>query len=855
MMPRSFFSAFAFTALLVSSCLAENLQDVHPRLLLTPDDIAHARAHLGNPDYSQRVDQLAAKCKTAIAKWRKACPGSDRKDLKTLYAFGQTLHYQYMGDAIDLASLYALRPQPELAETAREMMLAAFGLRAVKNSWRDDGIHDAIMLDQWLRAYDLLTATGVFGPEDIAAIKDQLHGAGHFFEGWLLDGFNLGYADRRENGYCLNYHIECGYVLAQIAILYPDFPESARWLREARTQMIQQLFTEFGIDGAYGEGAMNYWHISASALLDMMIVARNNNIVDYFSDPAIVDAMTNTINWRMALTAPDGRAVALGDSDRDDFGAELFSQAGRWLDSPRFNWLARDCWNRGTISELEPGYYLLTYNPDAPCQQPQELFDVLRWSGYASFRSSWEPTANYFFMKWGTSFIGRRENQPDLIIPGHAHADALEFELHYHGTPILVDEGRTGVYGQTPIYGGYIKGTVERNTMGLGNIWGYSRLDGQYEQHVRDHGPSFLYEQPQKMIGRQDSHLVALGDTGAAAVVSAKVNIYSNITDQRTAFWFRDNGIVVLDDLLQSDAEQPYELYFNPPGKLIRNDSLLSFGCDGAKLDIARILPADAKIDICQEGDANLPPYYNGLQASFVRKNPWQHYSLVVLKEKARDAHYLNVLMPYTDQNAWQAESFGSQGSVVRSGADTIEVTTAKNSGVPLVPDSGVAVLRSNGSDIQTYLLEGGTELTDHGQPLVHVEVTSTGWAPIYSPIATVSVSLKDHRASVSLPLHPNDTQNMMWWPGGPKEGQVNQYPLTVGVSLRVDSAPTQVIGYRSTTDRPSDDFSQDNPGGTWPNDRDTDQHREKPLPFKYDAATQMLTVTLDGGINQIIWQ
>ena len=149
------------------------MNDVHPRLLLTPADIAAARGHLSNPDYSKHVDELTAHCQAAIANWRKICPGSDRKSVQQLYAFGKTLHFKYMGDPDELSTLYALRPQPELAETAREMLLAGFGLRSVKNSWRDDGIHDAIMLVGWLRDYDLLYATGVFAPEDLVAIKNE----------------------------------------------------------------------------------------------------------------------------------------------------------------------------------------------------------------------------------------------------------------------------------------------------------------------------------------------------------------------------------------------------------------------------------------------------------------------------------------------------------------------------------------------------------------------------------------------------------------------------------------------------------------------------------------------------------
>ncbi len=808
-----------------------------------------------DPDFSARVDALNLKCDREIAAWRKLVPGDGRKDTAALLQIGREIPLNDWRGQIDLAVLYALRPTPKLAEVAREMLLAALGLRTVKNSWRADGIHDAVMTDEWLRGYDLLAKTGVFDDSDLAAIKDQLHEAGHFFDGWLLDGFSLGYADRRENGYCLNYHIYCAYVLASIAIEYPDFPESAEWLRAARSQMIQQLFTEFGIDGGGSEGAIHYWWISTTGLVEMMVMCRNNGVADYFADPSIADALNRTLNWRLALTAPDGRTVAIGDSDRSNEGIALFSQAGKSLNAPRLNWLAQDCWNRGEPGELDTSYYLLLYETHAPIQKPTETYNVYPWSGYASFRSGWEPSANYFFLKYGTTYIGRRENQPDLIIPGHAHADSLQIEMHFNGKPVLVDVGRTGAYGDTPIYGGYIKATVDLNTVGLGNPWGFDRLDGKYAQHVHDKGPDFLYEQPQKMIGREDSHLVALGDTGSTAIISAKVNIYPNVSDQRTAVWFRDNGVVVLDDVLQSDSEQPYELYLNPPGNLIdNNNGTMTFGRDDIKLDIEPVLPRDPQIEIVPRGDPRLPPYYTGLQLPKPgTKQIWQPYSLVVIKQKSSDAHYLNILIPHDTQSPYSSEPLGTQGVLLQGAGDTVAVSPAGNAGGSLLPDNGFAVVRSSADALQSYVLHGGTSLSDHGVQLVRVALKSTDWSGIYVPIATVSVSLKDRRASVSLPLTPFDTRNMVWWPGGKsKEGQVNEDPLAVDVSFRVDAPPTAVIGYRSVTDRPA---AIPEMPAVWPKDFHAAQQREKYLPFAYDPATHLLTVTLDGGINQLLWR
>ena len=80
--------------------------------------------------------------------------------------------------------------------------------------------------------------------------------------------------------------------------------------------------------------------------------------------------------------------------------------------------------------------------------------------------------------------------------------------------PITVDPGRVGRYADWETYGGYCKATVAHNTVGLGNKWGYDRLDGLYTEHVKQHGKEFLYETSQNNIGRSNTDLKAFGDVG-----------------------------------------------------------------------------------------------------------------------------------------------------------------------------------------------------------------------------------------------------------------------------------------------------------------------------------------------------
>jgi len=271
------------------------------------------------------------------------------------------------------------------------------------------------------------------------------------------------------------------------------------------------------------------------------------------------------------------------------------------------------------------------------------------------------------------------------------------------------------------------------------------------------------------------------------------------------------------------------------------------------KLDIHPVLPQEPQIEILPHGDPRVPPYYTGMIAKPLVKQIWQPYSLLVVKQKSADAHYLNVLVPYDDATSpYSTQPLGTRGVILRGASDVIAVTAAGNTETAIAPDAGLAVVRYIGNEIDSYALSGGLSLTDHTMPLVRIALKSKDWVGIYDPIATVSVSIKDHRASISLPLTPFDTRVMNWWPGtASKVGNQNADPIAVDISFRIDAAPKELIGYRSVTDRPDAIASLPR---AWPNDYHIAEMREKSLPFQYNSTTQMLTVTLDGGINQLAW-
>jgi len=863
--------AFNLPALAADSVTCK---DPVPRLYLTSAEISNLRQQKGNPELAASYADLEGKSKKITDAWLKKYPdtGSPRST-EELLEIGK--RDNPMRDYKTIATAYALHPSKELGRVLREKLVAAIGSRQMNNYWRgNDGIHEGELTLQFLETWDIASGAGLLTADDQKEIKESMHQAGHLFEGWLLDSWAVD--DRysqcstdlyRPGSYCLNFEVFATSVLGTIAMLYPDFPESADWLHEAQEELPKHLFTEFGLDGGYGEGSIHYWHPTFTALLRFMQASRNLGVRDYFSDPAVADAMRRTLAWRMDLTEPDGLSMCVGDSHRETLGAELLIEGGKLLNEPSCIWVGRSIIER---SQTEPNFDLLECDMSTPASQPEALSVNHPYSGYGIFRSGWGPQDNYFLLKYGTTFIGRRESQKKQIISGHAHADALELELHYKGIPILVDAGTVGRYQDYDTYGGYCKATISRNAVGLGNPWGYDRLDGLYDEHVKQHGTQFLYEREQNDIGRSDRELNAFGDAGEIGIISAKLKTFDEATQERTVVWFRDNGIAVVNDRMESSTVQPYEWYLNPIGKLINRemgDRLLTFGDEVAKLDVLPILPKDETIQILGKGEPKVPPYYLLLRPAGEQhqmtsmgkiKDPtdrWAKITLLVLKKDAKLTNFLNILIPYEKNPPYTRTAMGSSGVKLTGSDSTMLVAAGSNEDPSLGVEGTFGVARLDHGALSSYALQHGHGLALGNESLIKAELLSKDWAPYFDSEVTAAVSLKDKRASFGLPDNPMD-KGLVIDPPRVEKGKEAAQPVQVSVSFRVNEKPKRIISLRSSTLMPKlDDPAFDRKTSTWANDIDKTHYRRQPLDFTWDEKTKCVTVILDIGIRQLVWE
>lgn len=826
-----------------------------------PADLSRFRAQAGNPQLSAVYGKIRTDARDAVLKWEQRFPSAPaQRSTAELMAAGRASGVKD-GGFIPLALATVLDPSAENKRVLREMMIFAIGTRQKLNYWNALGIHEALQVSDFLETYDIANQLGVFTASDHDAIRQEMHRAGHFLEGWLLDNeYSRMYPDKRDTAWCLNFHIMSASTLSWIAMLYPEFPESSRWERNGQSALVQYLMSGFGEDGAYGEGSDHYWELAMRGIVNFLRVSQRLGKPDLLQVHAIEDRLRATMRWRINLSAPDGNQFAVGDSDRaNDAGAYLL-EAGALLHDPGAVWAGRMMMERGncwTFQERSPLFFAhldlgLTGQPVANRQA------IFPQSGYASFRSGWDSKANALFFKYGATYIGRRQADRYPVISGHAHEDALEVELHYNGTPIVADIGRHGRYETWNTYGGFMKATVAHSTVGLGNPWGFDRLDGLYATHQLEQGRDFTYERTQRNIDPADSKLMAYANLGAVAYVSARDQTYDTVLHQRSVLWFAGDSMTVIADRLQSKDERPYEWYLTPVGKPQGKPGELLFGDEVAQLQVVPIAPSNEQITVIAPGTKNLPPYYIDLapdtQTRNAAPNRWSTFSLLILQQKAKNTDFLNILLPFSGkENPWSVEQAGN--SIRRIRQDEKEILVAGRDAEGQLSVSGqCGMLSRSGSVEQSYALIEGTSLRSEGNLLISVSLATPVWNGLYSTALNALVSLKDKRASFDLKPWPGD-EHLLLNPPLAVPGQEPTAPLWTTVSFRVSAKPVRIVvehGYTGTpllNDPKADEWS------SWPRDWHKNVARREALDFTYDPATHMVTVQLEPGAHQIVWE
>ena len=250
--------------------------------------------------------------------------------------------------------------------------------------------------------------------------------------------------------------------LFYIGALMPEFKVSARWRNKGLEILLAQLPRHVQPDGVYFEQSSYYHRYTTDFYLHLRVLLSNAGE----TIPAVLDEKLRLLlDHLMYITRPDGTTPLFGDDDggrllgffakrANDFratlatGAALFERAdykfvagdtaeeALWLLGPGKKEQVRKRGLPPPLSGLDergqaPLPDLFSFDQIAAAE-PEKQSVAFSAGGYYVMRDGWTANSNYLLFDCGPHGTGNC---------GHAHADALSFELAVNGKTVLVDPG------------------------------------------------------------------------------------------------------------------------------------------------------------------------------------------------------------------------------------------------------------------------------------------------------------------------------------------------------------------------------------------------------------------------------
>lgn len=224
--------------------------------------------------------------------------------------------------------------------------------------------------------------------------------------------------------------------LYYLGTLLPEFKSAARWRETGRRILLAQLDRHVKDDGVYFEQSSYYHRYTTDFYTHFIILERANN---GSVSPKVEEKLGQLLDHLMYITRPDGTTPLFGDDDggrlvfldqrpANDFRAAL-STGAVLLGRGDYKQVAGEAaeetlWLLGVDGVRDFGRLQL--------HEPESTSRAFPQGGYYVMRDGWTPESNYLLFDCGPH---------GTMNCGHAHADALAFELAANGRTLLVDPG------------------------------------------------------------------------------------------------------------------------------------------------------------------------------------------------------------------------------------------------------------------------------------------------------------------------------------------------------------------------------------------------------------------------------
>jgi hypothetical protein len=298
----------------------------------------------------------------------------------------------------------------------------------------------AIRINTWIWAYYYFRYSNIFNTRICLALLKGLYAHACYLENHL---------ERHAQN---NHLILEAKSLAMMGVLFPEFKESKKWLKQGLQILYKQIEQQVCEDGVHAERSSHYHRVIAGELLELFVLLENNQI----KIPSnIFEKFRLMVEFELWLIKPDGIVPLLGDSAIEDTHLRFSAASGGpiFLNQPDLRS------NSDLIRESE--IWLLG---------DRRLKKFLKLPSVDSFiKSRAFKEGGYFIMRTGNG-----HKAPFLVFdcgpfgykpaPNHGHSDALSFEMYAFGKTMLIDPGVYSTHlGQD--WRNYFRSTHAHNTV------------------------------------------------------------------------------------------------------------------------------------------------------------------------------------------------------------------------------------------------------------------------------------------------------------------------------------------------------------------------------------------------------
>ncbi|HEY0322848.1 MAG TPA: alginate lyase family protein [Pyrinomonadaceae bacterium] len=224
--------------------------------------------------------------------------------------------------------------------------------------------------------------------------------------------------------------------LFYLGTLLPELRRAKSWRNLGRNILLKELDRHVLSDGVYFEQTSYYHRYTTDFYTHLFILSKMR---DEQAEPLLEAKLTALLDHLMYIQRPDGTTPRFGDDDggrlvmlderaSNDFRATLSTGAALFM---------RGDYKQVAGELAEETFWLLgkegarrfdQLEVHAPAQTSQAFTE----GGYYVMRDGWGRNANYLLIDCGPH---------GTLNCGHAHADALSFELASNGRTLLVDPG------------------------------------------------------------------------------------------------------------------------------------------------------------------------------------------------------------------------------------------------------------------------------------------------------------------------------------------------------------------------------------------------------------------------------